>query len=501
MSAVPLPSADARADARARAPAAAGWLALSLAACAGGSSTTPNLGTDLPPELVFCRVHQSQGQTAEIALRTAQNLGTRRVPERSGRELHVRVHPGGERVVFARERSPGDPQSRELYTAGLDARLPELRLTANTAADDAPCWSPDGARVLFATDRDSDRRLWTTDPDGLDARPFLAADPGVQDGDPDWSRATDRIVFSRRETNGIRRLWLLQGDGTGLVPLSQGSPAPGDDAGDREPAFAPDGRTVAFVRLDAGGTGRLLAIDVATGQEQVLLAPQGTVRLPRWSPAGDRLFCGVDEASAGRAGLRLVALSADGSDPLLVEPGGQWRLGGVDVLPALAARPPAAPAEVVDIGNAQIQVSSGVPVLGGPQDLRAADGQALVLATSTFADHEIASINCRFALPVEDPLEVLALAVRIVARVSRADGDTALRSSLHNPVAGRFDTVAELPAPGTGMRTLEFATQSLAHVSRERDVRVSVIGEIGQGARAELHVDLVELRIVRRETP
>ena len=465
-----------------------------------GPDTTPNTGAGLPPELVFCRTQQDRTSTSEIAVRTAQNLGTTRVPDRAGRELHVRVHPDGKRLVFARERSLDNVASRELVLSSVDGSLPETQVTSNNVADDTPCWSPAGDRILFATARDGDSRLYLANADGGSQRPFLSADPGIDDRDPDWNRTTDRIVFARRETTGFRRLMLINGDGTGLTPLTLGSPASAGDTetGDRDPAFTPDGSRVAFVRLAGPGIGLLIAADVATGATQLLFDPQGSVRLPRFSPAGDRIFCGLEQSAAGRAGLRLHALRSDGTDPLLVEPGAQWLLDGVDVLPAMTPAPAAAPPEIVDVTHAEIQIAAGTVTAGGVHELVTSDGQEMVLATQTFEGHETAGINCRFTLPVARAEDVLALHVRIVARLSRADGDSALRSSVHNPVAGRFDTVAELPAPGTLPGTMTYALQSLAHVTIERQVRITVIGEIGAGARAELHVDQVQLTLVQR---
>src|SRR5262249_54918924 len=162
--------------------------------------------------------------------------------------------------------------------------------------------------------------------------------------------------------------------------------------------------------------GQLLLAATATGSVQPLLQPQGSVRLPRFSPAGERIFCGLDEAAAGRAGRRLCSVHSDGSDPLLVEPGAQWLLDGVDVLAAMAPAPAAAAPEIVDVTGAVIEVASGSIVLGSVRQLTAADGSELVLATQTFENHEVAGINCRFTLPVVSVDDVLALHARIVAR-------------------------------------------------------------------------------------
>jgi len=56
--------------------------------------------------------------------------------------------PDGERVVFRSNRDG----NREIYTMRLDGR--DLRrLTTDPAEDGEPVWSPDGRRILFSTRR------------------------------------------------------------------------------------------------------------------------------------------------------------------------------------------------------------------------------------------------------------------------------------------------------------------------------------------------------------
>lgn len=468
-------------------------------ACSSGSSTTPNSGANLPPELVFSRaIATSAHQNSEIVLRTAQGLGSGRVTDRTGRELHVRVHPDGNRLVFVRERDSNDEPSRELFVASIDGSVPETRITADGTADDGPCWSPDGTRVLFSTARAGGRTLWTCAADGTDPRPFVAADPGVEDRDPDWCAAIDRIAFSRREPSGAMRIWLVNGDGTGLVPFSGGLAGGGTGVvGDREPAFSADGARLAFVRSAGGLVDRLFVADVATTNAAELFDPQGQVRVPRWSPAGDRLFLALAQPTVGRGGLRLAVLPAAGGLPRLLQPDQRWQVDGIDVLPGLAPAPAEGAPLDLDVTRAEVQIAAGLVVAGTRTELRAADSRELVLVTTTFEDHEIAGINCKFTLPL--PVDdVLALQVTVVARVTRVGGDTALRATIYNPVDERFDTVVELAPGDTGARTLQFALQSQRHVTRERQVRIGVVGEIAAGAAAELHVDRVAVAVVPR---
>ena len=477
----------------------AGFVFLAAAAgCAPASSseTTPNTGVGAEPELAFCRQSLTSSSTAEIALRTTQNLGNARVGDRSGRELHVRVHPDGDHVVFTRQTTAGNATTGELYVSTRSGLAAEMRITNSAGFDETPCWSPNGAVVLFATARAGDSRLWTCAMDGQNPQPFLAADPGIEDREPDWSHTTDRVVFVRRQ-GGQSRLQLAFGDGTGLLPFGTQRPSPTADLGLREPCFSPDGSKIAFVELLASGISRLWNIDIATGVETLLFDPQGEVRMPRYSPRGDRMLCAIAQPLQGRQGLRLSMLAADGTNPQLVEPGEQWACYGADAFPTIAIAPTTASTDVVSLSAIEVQLSAGVVTQGSKNQLGAADNQFLILASETFEGREIAGINCKATLPVGSVNEIVAIRARIVAKLSRSDADSTLRTSYYNPVAERFDTVAELDGPGVGVRTLTFASQSLAHVTLERQVRVTAIGDWSAGARAELAVDEVRIEVVR----
>src|SRR5262249_54739217 len=188
------------------------------------------------------------------------------------------------------------------------------------------------------------------------------------------------------------------------------------------------GSGVVFGRVIAPTVTQLFTVDVQTGVEQILFDPTGgEVRQPRYAPAGDRIFCALAQPLFGRAGLRLAAMSAAGTDPVLVEPGEQWRPFGIEPYPGMLPRRAAQAPEVVSLDALEVQLASGVPVSGGKNQLGAADGSSLVLATQTFQDHEIAGINCVFTLPVLDVNDVLELRALLVARVTRSDANTTLR--------------------------------------------------------------------------
>jgi hypothetical protein len=476
---------------------------LCLGACDSSSDpTTPIRVGPTGTQLVVARARvDSPFQFAELALRDGRNLGVGRVSERAGTERHVRLHPDGVQVVFARQRVHQDPTSRELFVSTIDGSAAEVRLTQNGDFDDEPVWSPDGSVVLFCSERSGTRALWTMAATGGGATPFLVPPGGSADGEPDWHRPTDRVVWSRRVAAGHCELWHAQGNGSGDVRLTDGGTAPGADGGDVAPAFAPDGSRIAFVRSTAGGRS-LCFVDVATGVVTERLPTTGDLSLPRWSPAGDQILFGLAEPAAGRDTLRLCTLPAAGGEPVLLWPDERWQLEGVDVLPTLPALGTPGTPTVLDVTRADLEVAFGSGSFGARHQLAAADDDEFVVLTGTTVDggstREVAGLRARFDLPVANATDVLELRVRAVARTSRAGSGSVLRLSIHNPVDERFDTVVELPVAATTASTLSFATSSLRHVSREKQLRVTVIGDLPAGARAELRVDLLEVVLVAR---
>ena len=471
-------------------------LPLLLTACGGGGSSTPVAGANVPTQLLACRARVDRPfQFAEIALRDDRNLGLRRVADRSGQERGVRLHPDGNTVVFVRERENDDPSSRELFVSSLDGSLGERRLTQNAARDDEPCWSPDGGRILFASDRTGVGGLWTMAPDGSDVVPFVVTPAGDSDGEPDWHRGTNRVVWSRRGNDGRHGLWLANGDGSVAMPLTDGGATTGNGSGDREPAFTGDAARVVFVRRFGGQLATLCSCEVATGAVTVLLTPNGDIGTPRVAPAQDRVFFGLAEPAAGRATRRLAMVPLAGGTPVLLWPDERWLLTGLDLLPSLPAAPAPGVTTPLDVTQAQLQIATATAVFGARSQLTAADGDEYEVTTATVEGREVAGLNVRFDLPVAAATEVQEVRVRLVLRASRSGGDSVLRTSIYNPLDERFDTAVELPAATTAT-TLTFTTSSLRHVTAEKQLRITTIADLAPGARARLFVDLVEVVMV-----
>jgi len=107
-----------------------------------------------------------------------------------------------------------------------------------------PTWSPDGFKILFASNRDDTRPiLYTMNPDGSDQKKlglFFEVD-GTQ---PDWSPVTNKIVFVRGSA-ARGDIWVM--DGGSPFPLLTAKKLSDNLDNNHSPAWSPDGAQIAFI--------------------------------------------------------------------------------------------------------------------------------------------------------------------------------------------------------------------------------------------------------------
>ena len=445
-------------------------------------------------ELVTCRaVIDQEFSLSGTFASTLTGLAERQFASRAGRESGIRAHPTDPiTVVFARQTRSSDVGSTELYLATVDGSAAEVRLTHDSATDLTPCFSADGESILFASDRGGTWQIWRIGRDGTGLAPFSQPALTAADGEPD--ARGDRVVFRRTE-GGKSVLLLTDGNGGSLRPITDGGGLNGG-AGDQEPSLAPDASAVVFVRGGAGGDTRLHVLDLATLALTPLPAVAGGGdRYPRFLP-GDRLLAARSAPSDGMAGLRLVTMARDGSDLAQLSMDRRLVHEGFDVL--AGAAPLATPGATTvpgDLAANDTHIVLGRRTLGGPELLRTKDGVGVTLVTVPFDGHEVAGLFLPFKLPVDTASDVARATVRATCSVSAAGPDVIVRVSVEDYVRGRFDVAWEKAVANTDTFDAEFTFASLAHVDRNRWIRIEIACELPDGQRAEFTVDAVELTI------
>jgi TolB protein len=100
-----------------------------------------------------------------------------------------------------------------------------------------PTWSPDGEKILFASDRNGTVQLYTVRPDGSKLTKITNL-PLIR-GRSDWS-ADGQYIVTYSGDSWQRELYIMNPDGSNVRQLT---PSGGNSQG---PSFSPDGKWVTF---------------------------------------------------------------------------------------------------------------------------------------------------------------------------------------------------------------------------------------------------------------
>jgi len=170
---------------------------------------------------------------------------------------------------------------------------------------DQPAWSPDGARIAFRSTRASRADIWSIPADASTAEVNLTADmaEGVESERPAWSPTGDRIVFAASNPRGGTELWVMNADGSGKNRLTAGPNR------DTEPTWYGD--RIVFTRRTPLGTSDLywMYVNGAAVQHLTMI---GGAQMPAWAPDGRWIAFVVRDGETGLGDIYVVR--PDGSD-------------------------------------------------------------------------------------------------------------------------------------------------------------------------------------------
>jgi Tol biopolymer transport system component len=185
-------------------------------------------------------------------------------------------------------------------------------------------WSPDGTRLLFASDRTGSMGIWGL-PFG-DGRPqgtpeLIKADIGQPL--PIGLSLSGALYYGVQVGN--RDIQVASFDFDTAQFLSKPVKPMQDFVGyNRQPDWSPDGKYLAFVsqRAAAGSRNLVLAIrSVETGQTRQLRPKLNYFQFPRWSPDGRSLAVSGQDLKGRRGIYRIDVQSGEAFSITLSEPG------------------------------------------------------------------------------------------------------------------------------------------------------------------------------------
>lgn len=175
-------------------------------------------------------------------------------------------------------------QSQRLHLWIIDTTTGEgTPLTEGAGSENTPAVSPDGRRIVYAT-QEVNFDLIETPIDGSRPKPLLAS--ARNELEPGWSptKAEYAFVTDRR---GRPEIWLRSQDGDSERRLVTEEDFPEGGARTlRTPVFSPDGQTIAFESVVEAGS-RIFVATLAGGTPVQLPDLKGTNTAPTWSGDGE----------------------------------------------------------------------------------------------------------------------------------------------------------------------------------------------------------------------
>lgn len=176
----------------------------------------------------------------------------------------VAVTRDGKSFLFDRELEG----NRDIYRMDIDGTHLQ-RLTTHSARDFSGDWSPDGTRIVFASDRGKQIGIYIMNADGSGETALLVNE--VDNLDPSWSPKGDMIAFS---SSGQRPCLLRLDD-------RKWRPAMPFTLVCRHPSWLPDGDGIVF----AGKLEGIPGYEIYTVQENWMVIRKLTsTELPKSSP-------------------------------------------------------------------------------------------------------------------------------------------------------------------------------------------------------------------------
>src|SRR5438552_88388 len=228
----------------------------------------------------------------------------------AGTEDQAAFSPDGNQIAFVWNGEKED--NSDIYVKQIGAERP-LRLTTNSASDTDPTWSPDGRYIAFLRLSNTDGGVFLVPSLGgaerklADAFPYRPVVIGnTLSYSPDGKLLAVPDKNSQQQPFSIVSISIDTGEKSKLTAPAGGS------VGDFFPAFSPDQKTLAFVRVVSIATADIYLQPLAGGDPKRLTFEDTSIRGLSWSSDGKEI---VFASRRGGSTYNLWEISTAGGHP------------------------------------------------------------------------------------------------------------------------------------------------------------------------------------------
>ena len=200
-----------------------------------------------------------------------------------------RFSPNGQKIAL----DIGDGKQRDIWVYDW-ARDSLTQLTFEAGSDLTPVWTPDGKRIVFASDRakpGGPRNLYVVNADGTGEVTRLT--DGPDDERPSsWHPSGKVLAFSANRPGASWDLMMLPMEGDAVRGWTAGKPTVflGTPATEVAPMFSPDGRFIAYFSNEAGGASIDVYVRPSQGSGGKWRVSTEGGAYPRWSATTNELL-------------------------------------------------------------------------------------------------------------------------------------------------------------------------------------------------------------------
>ncbi len=179
--------------------------------------------------------------------------------------------PDGARIAFATEQNG----NRDIYV--IDANGANLtQLTTDPADDQHPSWSPDGNQLAFTSNRDGQNEIYTYDVNSGALTRITEND--ASDVQPSWSRNGTQIAFTSDRNDNNQEIYVMDANGDNVNRLTNSPDA------DTQPSWSADNNQIVFVSQRDGGDREIYVMDANGSNPTRLTDAPGQDVQPTFKP-------------------------------------------------------------------------------------------------------------------------------------------------------------------------------------------------------------------------